>query len=266
LTLVEKGFAVLRSEGVGTLARKTAGHARYRFDVWRMLRAVRAERRERRTLDETVRVAFGLHFGPVTIAPAQVESEIRDFLELVHENPPKTLLEIGSARGGTLFLLSRVATPDATLVSIDLPGGAFGGGYPREREKILKAFARDRQTVKLMQADSHDPRTLERVRGLFCGAPVDLLLIDGDHEYGGVKNDFEMYAPLVRPGGLIAVHDIVPGHHEAVGGVPDFWRELKDSRPVREIVESWDQGGYGIGIVTRGQGADTSGTPEPGSA
>jgi predicted O-methyltransferase YrrM len=39
---------------------------------------------------------------------------------------------------------------------------------------------------------------------------LDFLFIDGDHTYEGVKQDFEMYTPLVRKGGLVAMHDIVP--------------------------------------------------------
>jgi hypothetical protein len=36
-----------------------------------------------------------------------------------------------------------------------------------------------------------------------------------------------------------------------VGGVPDFWREVKEGRRVREFVESWEQGGYGIGLLEK---------------
>ena len=44
---------------------------------------------------------------------------------------PKTVLEIGTALGCTLFLLSRISTSNALIVRMDLPeaGGAFGGGY-----------------------------------------------------------------------------------------------------------------------------------------
>jgi len=37
--------------------------------------------------------------------------------------------------------------------------------------------------------------------------PIDLLYIDGDHSYAGVKFDFEQFGALVRPGGLILLHD-----------------------------------------------------------
>jgi hypothetical protein len=66
-----------------------------------------------------------------------------------------------------------------------------------------------------------------------------------------VEHDYEMYGPLVRPGGIIAIHDIVPGPKDNVGGVPGFWRKLKTTTPgiVEEIVEDWSQGGFGIGVV-----------------
>jgi predicted O-methyltransferase YrrM len=35
----------------------------------------------------------------------------------------RAVLEIGTERGGTLFLFTRAADPEAKLVSIDLPSG-----------------------------------------------------------------------------------------------------------------------------------------------
>jgi len=37
--------------------------------------------------------------------------------------------------------------------------------------------------------------------------PLDVLFIDGDHTYDGVKKDFERHAPNVKPGGVILFHD-----------------------------------------------------------
>jgi predicted O-methyltransferase YrrM len=78
---------------------------------------------------------------------------------------------------------------------------------------------------------------------------VDFLFIDGDHQYEGVRKDYNLYSRLVRPGGLIAFHDIVPGDEELVGGVPRFWEEMKQSHKTSELVESWNQRAYGIGVV-----------------
>ncbi len=162
---------------------------------------------------------------------------------------PKVVLEIGTAYGGTLFLFSRVASKDATIVSIDLPGGRFGGGYHVWRLPLYKSFAVSAQRIHLLRGDSHKAETLEQLRAILDRKELDFLFIDGDHNYDGAKNDFEMYGSLVKRGGLVAFHDIVPGLREKVGGVPQFWKEIKDRYGGQEIVENWGQSWGGIGLL-----------------
>jgi len=61
-----------------------------------------------------------------------------------------------------------------------------------------------------------------------------------------------MYSGLVRPGGLIGFHDIVPHPHNPGCRVHEFWAEMKKLPSARELV---DRDGYdtwgGIGVVTR---------------
>jgi predicted O-methyltransferase YrrM len=138
------------------------------------------------------------------------------------------------------------------LVSVDLPDGEFGGGYPQWRVPLYRAFARGSQRVELLRADSHAETTRDRVQELLAGRPVDFLFIDGDHTYDGVARDFELYTPLVRPGGLVALHDIVPqgdSDEFLVGDVPRFWSELRERHEVHELVEDWQQGRFGIGAI-----------------
>jgi predicted O-methyltransferase YrrM len=65
-----------------------------------------------------------------------------------------------------------------------------------------------------------------------------------------VKADFEAYSPLVRPGGLVAFHDIVPDPGQEGMEVNRFWREISTRLPSAELVERPDQQGYGIGVLT----------------
>lgn len=78
---------------------------------------------------------------------------------------------------------------------------------------------------------------------------MDFLFIDGDHTYEGVKKDFEMYSSLVRRGGLIAFHDIVPHPLETGCEVNKFWNEIKYFYKYIEIVRDWNQGWAGIGVL-----------------
>lgn len=184
-----------------------------------------------------------------SIVPSQVKEEITQLLKIIALLKPKTLMEIGTANGGTLFLFSRIAAPDALILSVDLPAGRFGGGYPVWRFPLYRSFATTDQRISLVRANSHDPKTLEMVKEILGGQKLDFLFIDGDHTYEGVKRDFEMYCSLIRNGGIIAFHDIVPGPPENVGGVPQFWHEICGNYKYLEIVRDWNQGDCGIGVI-----------------
>lgn len=45
---------------------------------------------------------------------------------------------------------------------------------------------------------------------------IDLLFIDGDHSYEGVKKDFNLYSKLVSPNGLILIHDTDSSYAETL--------------------------------------------------
>ena len=211
------------------------------------------------SIDDALNLAYGFTFAGVVFDPWQERSEIRGLLELIEPTRPRTILEIGTSNGGSLFLFARVATSDAVLVSVDLPHGEFGGGYPPWRGRLYRSFAVGDQQIRLVRADSHDPRTVETVRRELGGRQVDVLFIDGDHSYEGVKRDYEMYSPLVREGGVIGFHDIVPpspdgprpkGDFELQSGeVSEFWQELRASSEVSEFVEDWRSGRFGIGAI-----------------
>lgn len=182
-------------------------------------------------------------------APLQVSSEILLLMELVASAKPKTVLEIGTANGGTLFLLARSAPSDAHLISLDLPAGEFGGGYSPIRIPLYKSFARKAQRVSLIRGNSHAAESFQRVKSLLNGNRLDFLLIDGDHTYDGVRQDFELYAPLVRQGGIVALHDVAkhPAGHNC--DVDRFWAELKAKYRTCEFIENSAQGWAGIGVV-----------------
>lgn len=58
---------------------------------------------------------------------------------------------------------------------------------------------------------------------------VDMLYIDGDHTYDAAKRDWELYSQLVRPGGIIVLHDAVIEDNPTVD-VYRLYRELREGR------------------------------------
>jgi predicted O-methyltransferase YrrM len=153
-------------------------------------------------------------FAEVEIGIVQKREEIQWLFELVRAARPRIVLEIGLDLGGTFFLWSRAAAPDAHLLAIDTtPPGRLGvwSAFPLVR----RGFAVGSQRVSLLMGrDSHSQTTFRRVARLLGGRSIDFLFIDGDHSRDGVRQDFDMYSPLVAPGGLVAFHDISPNPAE----------------------------------------------------
>lgn len=172
---------------------------------------------------------------PVLIG--QIRSEILELGRVLEAAQPRRSLEIGTNYGGTLLLWCMVSAPDATIISVDLPAGPFGGGYPRRKIPLYRKSPRAKQRLHLIRADSHSSRTKEGVLRILDGEKLDYLFIDADHSYSGVKKDFEMYGALVRSGGIVALHDIRTHDRRGKCEVDKFWKEVKQEYRHREIVE-----------------------------
>jgi predicted O-methyltransferase YrrM len=171
----------------------------------------------------------------VAIANCAIQKprELAEFLRLLIDSEPKVIVEIGVAAGGTLDVWQQVAP---IAIGIDTE--------PSHQSAVIVG-------------DSHDPKTVARLKKRLSGRLIDCLFIDGDHSYDGVRQDYEMYQPLVRLGGLIAFHDIapiLPGQTNVDDiQVKQFWDEIKDESAI-EIIDTEDHlrshiGGFGIGVL-----------------
>lgn len=188
------------------------------------------------------------------LKPNQDRGEITALVQRVSALKPRIIVELGTRGGGTLMLWSQCSEPLRLLVSIDLPGGIHGGGYPMQRAKLYRAFNANRPScrLELLRLDSQQEGTVAKLKQLLAGDPIDFLFIDADHRYEGVKRDYELYSPLVRPGGLIAFHDIRPNIQDAQTQVYRFWDELKAAGlEAEEIVHEPYRGYFGIGVITK---------------
>ncbi|OGX50230.1 MAG: hypothetical protein A3G88_05460 [Omnitrophica WOR_2 bacterium RIFCSPLOWO2_12_FULL_63_16] len=80
---------------------------------------------------------------------------------------------------------------------------------------------------------SDDPPTVRKAYQHLAGG-IDLLFVDGDHQYASVLTDWLLYSPLVRAAGLVAFHDVgltLPGHSEVPAFLEDLSRGAVDGRP-----------------------------------
>lgn len=182
--------------------------------------------------------------------------ELTSLVGLVRELRPRTVVEIGTFRGGTLACWAALATPDAHLVCLDLLEPTYGIVETTAHETHLQGLVKPGQRLTFLARDSQDPATAAAVRHALGGAAVEFLWIDGDHRDAGVRRDFALYAPMVRPGGLIAFHDIHPDPRFPDNQAHHLWREIRQGAVVREFIDQDHPGGTGMGIgVLRVAGA-----------
>lgn len=180
--------------------------------------------------------------GPYRVKTLQKRSEILRLAERVAALNPERILEIGTARGGTLLIWSSLARTQ--VVSCDLRN------LDLQRELFTRFTPPSSQCkVTLISGNSHETSMVDRVQAALGGQQVDFLFIDGDHTESGVADDFRMYKHFVRPGGLIAFHDIVERQPLATNQVQFFWPRVKNDFRHEELIDNPAQTGYGIGVL-----------------
>jgi len=167
------------------------------------------------------------------------KEELHQLVNLVEWFKPLTILELGVCHGGSFKMWEEILAGGGLLIGID-----------RLNVVQWNRAASPKDTVYI-QGDLDDELTLRQLHGQLQGINVDFLYIDADHFYEGVKRHFELYSPMVREGGIIALHDI--RDNKASGyGVGRFFNELKERYGWLEILVPITEellGADGIGVI-----------------
>jgi predicted O-methyltransferase YrrM len=176
--------------------------------------------------------------------------------------PGARLVEIGSFRGRSAVILATAAGPGTTLVAIDPHAGndrgtlrGEGATQQEEAEIDHKAFnanldaAGVRDRVDHIRKFSHD--AVDDVT-----APVDLLYVDGAHQYKPASGDISAFGAKVRPGGTMLIHDSFSSVGVTLAILTDLafsdqWRYLGRSRSLTEYRKEPVRGIARVGNAAR---------------
>lgn len=121
---------------------------------------------------------------------------------LTRELGPATIVEIGRYKGGSTVLLAAAMDRESHLYSYDLhvklQHEVSGLELDAETKSALARYGLA-ERVNLIVADSTTaPPPAEQ---------CDLIFVDGDHTYSGVRRDYENWRPFVPSGGHLLFQD-----------------------------------------------------------
>lgn len=196
-----------------------------------------------RRLEEVV--DWAMNFGGsgyMRVKTLQIRSEILALARAVQSIAPRIILEIGTASGGTALIWSYLASE--RVITCDLKDMTY-------QAPLFTRFPPpgSRCQISLLTGDSHRADFKAQVERALGGAQVDFLFIDGDHSEQGVTADYRDYKGFVRPGGLIAFHDIVEKQPLPGNEVFRLWQRLKPLAETEAFIDNPAQCGFGIGLM-----------------
>jgi len=135
--------------------------------------------------------------------------------------PDLRAMEVGVLFGLGLAVLAKGAEGTGRrvrLLGIDpLDGGSYGApddpitGARVTAGAVRATLARvgvPRRMVTLIQRPSAHPLALARAHRWAGRNGLSLLMLDGRHDRAGLAEDWQAYAPLLRPGGLVLIDDV----------------------------------------------------------
>lgn len=147
------------------------------------------------------------------------DSEANRLFDLASQLPDQApiLVELGSWVGKSSVVLSHAVKnkPGAKLYCVD-PFNAAGEAasvddYKSRQEKFASHL---HGVFQNNMANYGAPSLVESIQAYSFDAAkdwdqkIDFIFIDASHDYEDVKKDIEDWAPFIKPGGIIAFHDV----------------------------------------------------------
>lgn len=180
---------------------------------------------------DSLRVFGGKFQGGINLQ--QSIEEIHSLLEfLISQNIRyENFLEIGSASGGNVFLFNYFFNFKQIYIVDNNRHKKH-----RLRKNILKDLSYKEYIGNSQSLDAKN--FIQNTNLLF-----DIIFIDADHSYDGVKKDIENYKPFLKSSGWLIFHDTY-----ICDGVKKAFNELKYDKSLKFINEFVSNSGPKLGI------------------
>lgn len=131
------------------------------------------------------------------------------YQEIIHETRPDTIIECGTAFGGSALYLAHLLDQlgSGRVVTIDIVRRPSMPLHPR---------------IEYIEGSSVEPRTIDRVERMLHGSERAMLILDSLHTAEHVHAELVAYAPMVSVGCYAIVEDTnINGHPVWTDFAPD---------------------------------------------
>jgi predicted O-methyltransferase YrrM len=144
------------------------------------------------------------------------EAELWMLHRLARSCPPgANALEIGSYLGAsTCYLAAGLRASSGRLYCVDTWTNETMPDGPRDTFADFR-----RNTAAFANIITAVRKRSDRLVVGDVPVPLELVFIDGDHDYAAASGDFALVAPMMSPGGVVAFHDVGVTEHAGVGRV-----------------------------------------------
>jgi predicted O-methyltransferase YrrM len=167
----------------------------------------------------------------------QVKTEIYQFIDiLLKQKKAKNCLEIGLGSYGSTHFLWRLIFEK--IITIEHQKYRIFR-FTENMNKFHKKFVLNDLKSRFIFGLSHDAANVEKIDKMLDGEKLDLLFIDGDHNYKNVLCDWLLYKNFVEKNGIIAFHDCIANDDSY--GVPKLLKKINlfDNRiKLKKIIDS----------------------------
>ena len=154
----------------------------------------------------------------------QLPEDILMVQELIWKVRPDVVIESGVAHGGALILYASI---------LELIGRGKVIGIDIEIRKYNRLAIESHpmaRRISLIEQSSVDPATLDAVRAMVAPGQRTMVMLDSNHTRDHVREELELYAPLVSPGSYLVVFDeVMTMVSDAPNGKPEWDRDNPDS-------------------------------------
>lgn len=177
---------------------------------------------------------FGSNLKQGNLEIQQVPEEYVEYLWFLKTNNFKHYLNVGVGNGGSFLVETYIQNNLETSTAID--NSSYWHGTQKELITTKVEWLKNNINTHIEFHDVDSKQWLPT-----CNNKYDIIFIDGDHSYEGVKQDCVNSLPLLNDGGYLIFHDIAS---TACPGVVQLWKDIKHD----QCLEFINSNTCGIGV------------------